>query len=81
MYPGRKPVELGGLMAWASDLLERYRYAAHQVDQILKGAKPGEIPFYQRTKYASHQPHLKTAKQIRITFSPSIMVQTDDVIE
>jgi putative ABC transport system substrate-binding protein len=65
MYPGREHVEVGGLMAYAFDFPELYRYAAHQVDQILKGAKPGEIPFYQATKYELVI-NLKTAKQIGI---------------
>jgi putative tryptophan/tyrosine transport system substrate-binding protein len=55
-------------------------YAAHQVDQILKGAKVGEIPFFPPTKYELVI-NLKTAKQIGITFPPSIMVQADEVIE
>jgi putative ABC transport system substrate-binding protein len=38
-------------MAYAFDALELSRYAAHQIDQILKGAKAGEIPFYQVTKF------------------------------
>jgi putative ABC transport system substrate-binding protein len=80
IYPWREPVELGGLMAYATDLLERYRYAAHQIDQILKGAKPGEIPFYQPTRYELLI-NLKSAKSLRLTFPPSIMVQADEVIE
>jgi putative ABC transport system substrate-binding protein len=80
IYPFREPVELGGLMAYAFDTPEIFRYAAHQVDQILKGAKPGEIPFYQATKFQLVI-NLKTAKSIGLTFPPSIMVQADEVIE
>jgi putative ABC transport system substrate-binding protein len=80
MYPWREPVELGGLMAYALDLSEIFRYAAHQIDQILKGSKASEVPFYQPTKYKLVI-NLKTAKQIGITFPPSIMVQAEEVIE
>jgi putative ABC transport system substrate-binding protein len=55
-------------------------HAAHQVDQILKGAKAGEIPFYQATKFELVV-NLKTAKELGITFPPSIIVQADEVIE
>jgi putative ABC transport system substrate-binding protein len=80
IYPWREPVELGGLMAYAIDLPEVYRYAAHQVDLVLKGAMAGELPFYQVTKFGLVI-NLKTAKSIGVTFPPSIMVQADEVIE
>jgi putative ABC transport system substrate-binding protein len=62
------------------DIPEVFGYAAHQVDQILKGAKAGEIPFYQVTKFELVI-NLKAAKTIGVTFPPSIMVQADEVIE
>jgi putative ABC transport system substrate-binding protein len=80
IYPWREPVELGGLMAYAFDVPELHRYAAHQVDQILKGAKAGEIPFYQATRF-NLLINLRAAKSIGLTFPPSIMVQADEVIE
>jgi putative ABC transport system substrate-binding protein len=80
IYPYREMVEMGGLMAYAFDRAEGYRYAAHQINQILKGAKPGEIPFYQVTKFKLVI-NLKTAKSLRITLPPSILLRADEVIE
>jgi hypothetical protein len=51
MCPYRDYVEAGGLMAYAVDLAELLRRMADDVHQILKGAKPGDIPIYQATKF------------------------------
>ena len=51
MCPYRDYVEAGGLMAYAVDLAELLRRMADNVHQILKGAKPGDIPIYQPTKF------------------------------
>ena len=80
IYPYREAVEMGALMAYAFDRPEAYRYAPHQINQILKGAKPGEIPFYQGTKFKLLI-NLKTAKSLRITQPPSILLRADEVIE
>src|SRR5215470_17736410 len=76
--PRRPTVELGGLMAYAHDAPEQWRHGAQQIDRILKGAKPQDIPFYQVTKYELIL-NLKTAKALGLTFPPSLA--PDEVIE
>jgi hypothetical protein len=51
IYPYREQAEVGGLMAYAPDLLDVYRRAAGYVDQILKGTKAGEMPIYLPVKF------------------------------
>jgi putative ABC transport system substrate-binding protein len=76
IYPIREPVELGGLMAYVPDMPELYSHAAQQIDQILRGAKPPDIPFYQATKFELIL-NLKTAKALGLTVS----LVADEVIE
>jgi putative ABC transport system substrate-binding protein len=80
MCPYRDYVELGGLMAYAPDLRELAQRMADDVHQILAGAKPGDIPFYQRTKFVL-MINLKTAEALGLTFLQSIFVRADEVIE
>ena len=80
VYPNRMFVELGGLMAYGTDSVDLFRYTAHQIDQILKGAKPGEIPFYEATKFELVV-NLKTAKALGLTIPPSLLTVADEVIE
>jgi putative ABC transport system substrate-binding protein len=80
MFPWREPVELGGLMAYAVDIQGLYRHAARQIDQILKGTSPGEIPYYQATKF-EFVVNLKTAKALGLIVPSGILVAADEVIE
>jgi len=80
MYPYRNYVEAGGLMAYASDLPELARRLADDVHQILNGAKPGDIPIYQPTKF-EFLVNLKAAKTLGLTVPPSILARADEVIE
>jgi len=80
IYPYREEVEAGGLMAYATDLLNLYRRAAGYVDQILKGAKPGEIPIYLAVKF-DLVVNVKAAKTIGLTIPPSLLLRADAVIE
>jgi putative tryptophan/tyrosine transport system substrate-binding protein len=66
IYAYREYVELGGLMAYGVDVPDLYRRMAGYVDQILKGAKPSEIPIYQATKIGLSL-NLKTAKALGLT--------------
>jgi putative tryptophan/tyrosine transport system substrate-binding protein len=80
IYPFHPYVELGGLMAYGLSLLELGRRAADAVDQILRGAKPGDIPIYQPTRFELSI-NLRTARTLGIEMPSSLLVQADDVIE
>jgi putative ABC transport system substrate-binding protein len=80
MYAWRDYVEAGGLMAYGADLGELGRRAANDVHEILNGAKPGDIPIYQPTKYELVI-NLKTAKSLDLTFPPALLAAADEVIE
>jgi hypothetical protein len=67
IYPDRSFVELGGLMAYGAELEELYRHVADQIDQILKDAKPGRLPFYQATQFKLTI-NLSTAKVIGLPY-------------
>src|SRR5947208_7779579 len=80
MCPYRDHVEAGGLMAYAVDLAELLRRMADDVHQILKGAKPGDIPIYQPTKFELLL-NLKTAKALDLTLPSALLAHADQVIE
>jgi putative ABC transport system substrate-binding protein len=80
MYPYRLFVEVGGLMSYATDLLDLWRRCAVFVDKILKGTKPGDIPIEQPTKFELVI-NLKTAKALGLTIPPSVMAQADEMIQ
>jgi ABC-type uncharacterized transport system substrate-binding protein len=80
MCPYRDYVEAGGLMAYAVDLAELLRRMADDVHQILKGAKPGDIPIYQATKFELLI-NLKTAKALRLEMPSTLLARADEVIE
>ena len=80
MCPYRDYVESGGLMAYAVDLAELLRRMADVVHQILQGAKPGDIPIYQPTKFELLI-NLKTAKGLGLTLPPALLARANEVIE
>ena len=80
MYSHRHYVELGGLMAYASDPTELGRRVADDVHQILNGATPSDIPIYQPTKF-EFVINLKTANALGLTIPPAILARADEVIE
>lgn len=80
MYPGRDYAEEGGLMSYGVNRRQIYRRAAEYVDRILKGAKPGDLPVEQPTKFELII-NLRTAKELGLTIPRSLLVQADEVIE
>jgi putative ABC transport system substrate-binding protein len=75
-----EPVQAGGLMAYSFDIVELYRRAANNIDAILRGAKPGDIPFYQWTKFELSI-NLKAAKQLGFSVPSALITGADNVIE
>ena len=80
IYPYRDYVDLGGLMTYAPDLGELAQRLANDVHQILNGAKPGDIPFYQPTKFQLVI-NLKAVKALDLTVPQSFIDRADEVIE
>ena len=80
MYVNREGVEAGGLMSYGADEADSYRRVAYFVDRILKGAKPGELPVEQPTKF-EFVINLKTAKQIGVTIAPEVLARANKLIK
>jgi putative tryptophan/tyrosine transport system substrate-binding protein len=80
MWGHRQFVDAGGLMSYAVNWYDQFRRASSYVDQILRGAKPGDLPVQQPTKF-EFIVNLKTAKAIGLTLPPTLLVLADEVIE
>jgi putative ABC transport system substrate-binding protein len=76
----KETVDIGGLLYYGADESDSYRRVAYYVDKILKGAKPGDLPVEQPTKF-EFVVNLKTAKQIGVTIPPDVLARASRLIK
>ena len=80
MYPYREYVDAGGLMSYAPSNIELFRGTAIYVERILKGAKPGDLPIQEPTKFELVI-NLKTAKSLNLDVPLHLQQLADEMIE
>jgi putative ABC transport system substrate-binding protein len=80
IYPDKGFVDEGGLLSYGEDPTDQYRRAAVYVDKILKGAKPGDLPVQQATKF-EFVINLKAAKQIGLTIPVRVLERANQVVK
>jgi putative tryptophan/tyrosine transport system substrate-binding protein len=78
--PYRDHVDAGVLMGYTVDLAELLIRMADDVHKILHGARPGDIPIYQATRFQLLI-NLKTAKALNLTLPPALLARADEIIE
>ena len=80
MYPYKEYVDAGGLMSYAPSSIDLFRGAATYVDKIIKGARPGDLPIQEPTKYELVI-NVKTARTLGLTLPQALLIRADELLE
>jgi putative ABC transport system substrate-binding protein len=80
MHSEKQYVEAGGLVSYGPDVFDLFRRAAEYVDKILRGARPGDLPIAQPTKFELVV-NLHAAKALGVAIPPAVLTRADEVIE
>ena len=80
VYPEREYADDGGMMAYGPNVPDNFRRAAGYVDRILKGAKPGELPIQQPSRF-EFVVNLRAARALGVELPQTLLSSADEVIE
>ena len=80
MHSSRDNIDAGGMISYGPDIADLFRRAADFVDRILRGAKPGDLPVEQPTKFELVI-NLKAARILGLDIAPALLARADEVIE